>query len=34
MPAFGEFLGEAKVHLLSAYVWSLSNPTSSVAAGN
>lgn len=25
MPAFGEFLGEAKVHLLSAYVWSLSN---------
>ncbi|CDG86030.1 cytochrome-c oxidase, cbb3-type subunit III [Janthinobacterium agaricidamnosum] len=26
MPAFGEFLGEAKVHVLSAYVWSLSNP--------
>ncbi|AKU23292.1 cytochrome-c oxidase, cbb3-type subunit III [Massilia sp. MB5] len=25
MPAFGEFLGEGKVHLLSAYVWSLSN---------
>ena len=22
MPAFGEFLGEAKVHLLTAYVWS------------
>jgi len=26
MPAFGEFLGEAKVHVLAAYVWSLSNP--------
>ncbi|HEY8609540.1 MAG TPA: cytochrome-c oxidase, cbb3-type subunit III [Noviherbaspirillum sp.] len=25
MPAFHEFLGEAKVHLLAAYVWSLSN---------
>jgi cytochrome c oxidase cbb3-type subunit 3 len=25
MPAFAEFLGEAKVHLLSAYVWGLSN---------
>ena len=25
MPAHGEFLGEAKVHLLSAYVYSLSN---------
>tara|TARA_R110002049_G_scaffold39931_1_gene122308 strand:+ start:2437 stop:3342 length:906 start_codon:yes stop_codon:yes gene_type:complete len=25
MPAFGEFLGEDKVHVLSAYVWSLSN---------
>jgi cytochrome c oxidase cbb3-type subunit 3 len=23
MPAFGDFLGEAKVHLLTAYVWSL-----------
>jgi cytochrome c oxidase cbb3-type subunit 3 len=23
MPAFGEFLGEAKVHLLTAYVWGL-----------
>lgn len=23
MPAFGEFLGEAKVHLLAAYVWGL-----------
>ena len=26
MPAHEEFLGEAKSHLLSAYVWSLSNP--------
>jgi cytochrome c oxidase cbb3-type subunit 3 len=25
MPAWGEFLGEAKVHVLTAYVWSLSN---------
>jgi len=25
MPAFKEFLGEAKVHLLAAYVWGLSN---------
>jgi cytochrome c oxidase cbb3-type subunit 3 len=25
MPAFDEFLGEPKVHLLAAYVWSLSN---------
>jgi len=25
MPAHGEFLGEAKVHLLAAYVWSLSH---------
>lgn len=25
MPAFKEFLGEAKVHVLAAYVWSLSN---------
>lgn len=24
MPAWGEFLGDAKVHVLSAYVWSLS----------
>lgn len=23
MPAFGEFLGEAKIHLLAAYVWGL-----------
>ncbi len=27
MPAFGEFLGEEKVHVLAAYVWSLSNPS-------
>ena len=26
MPAFGDFLGEGKVHVLAAYVWSLSNP--------
>jgi cytochrome c oxidase cbb3-type subunit 3 len=26
MPAFGEFLGEARVHVLAAYVWSLSHP--------
>ena len=25
MPAFGAFLGEDKVHLLTAYVWGLSN---------
>jgi cytochrome c oxidase cbb3-type subunit 3 len=25
MPAWGTFLGEDKVHILSAYVWSLSN---------
>jgi cytochrome c oxidase cbb3-type subunit 3 len=25
MPAFDAFLGEPKVHLLAAYVWSLSN---------
>jgi cytochrome c oxidase cbb3-type subunit 3 len=25
MPAFGDFLGEAKVHVLAAYIWSLSN---------
>jgi cytochrome c oxidase cbb3-type subunit 3 len=26
MPAFADFLGEGKVHVLAAYVWSLSNP--------
>jgi cytochrome c oxidase cbb3-type subunit 3 len=25
MPAWGEFLGEGKAHVLAAYVWSLSN---------
>ena len=25
MPAHGEFLGEARVHMLAAWVWSLSN---------
>ena len=25
MPAFADFLGEGKVHVLAAYVWSLSN---------
>jgi cytochrome c oxidase cbb3-type subunit 3 len=29
MPAWKEFLGEAKVHVLAAYVWSLSNQTGS-----
>lgn len=32
MPAFEEFLGDAKVHLLSAYVWSLSNKPTTTAA--
>lgn len=30
MPAFGDFLGEPKAHVLAAYVWSLSNPTNDV----
>ncbi len=34
MPAFEEFLGEAKVHLLAAYVWSLSNKTAVAAVDN
>jgi cytochrome c oxidase cbb3-type subunit 3 len=25
MPAWGEFLGEGKAHVLAAYVWSLSS---------
>ncbi|HEY8025749.1 MAG TPA: cytochrome-c oxidase, cbb3-type subunit III [Burkholderiaceae bacterium] len=29
MPAFKDFLGEAKVHVLAAYVWSLSNEAQS-----
>jgi cytochrome c oxidase cbb3-type subunit 3 len=33
MPAFEEFLGEAKVHLLAAYIWGLSN-TPVVAAND
>jgi cytochrome c oxidase cbb3-type subunit 3 len=32
MPAWGDFLGEQKVHLLSAYVWSLSNHPAMTAA--
>jgi len=32
MPAFGDFLGEGKVHVLAAYVWSLSNPPEIAAA--
>jgi cytochrome c oxidase cbb3-type subunit 3 len=32
MPAWGDFLGEQKVHVLSAYVWSLSNKPSVTAA--
>jgi cytochrome c oxidase cbb3-type subunit 3 len=31
MPAFGEFLGEPKAHVLAAYVWGLSNPPVKVA---
>jgi cytochrome c oxidase cbb3-type subunit 3 len=31
MPAFKDFLGESKVHLLAAYVWSLSNDKGTVA---
>lgn len=31
MPSFGEFLGEPKVHVLAAYVWSLSNEPAIVA---
>ncbi len=31
MPAFGEFLGDDKVHVLSAYVWSLSAEKQAVA---
>lgn len=30
MPAFGEFLGDAKVHLLTAYVWGLGGGVKSV----
>ncbi len=34
MPAFDEFLGEGKVHVLAAYVWSLSNKAPATTAGN
>jgi cytochrome c oxidase cbb3-type subunit 3 len=34
MPAFDEFLGEPKAHVLAAYVWSLSNPVPVVAQGS
>lgn len=33
MPAFEEFLGEGKVHLLAAYVWGLSNNAPAAVAG-
>ena len=33
MPAWGEFLGEPRVHVLAAYVWSLSNGTQARGAG-
>lgn len=32
MPAWGEFLGPAKVHVVAAYVWGLSNPAGGSAA--
>ena len=32
MPAFQDFLGDAKVHVLAAYIWSLSNDVSQPAA--
>lgn len=32
MPAFADFLGEGKVHVLASYVWSLSNDVNAVAA--
>lgn len=34
MPAFGEFLGEEKIHLLAAYVWQLSRPNGEAAAAS
>ena len=34
MPAFADFLGEAKVHLLSAYVWGLSKNATVSSAKN
>ena len=32
MPAFGELLGESKLHLLTAYVWGLSNRSDASAS--
>ncbi|SNS97013.1 cytochrome c oxidase cbb3-type subunit 3 [Noviherbaspirillum humi] len=32
MPSFKDFLGESKVHVLAAYVWSLSNETAASGA--
>ncbi|HEX7641576.1 MAG TPA: cytochrome-c oxidase, cbb3-type subunit III [Burkholderiaceae bacterium] len=34
MPAFQNFLGDAKVHVLAAYVWSLSNDPKAEGAAN
>ncbi|MFM8466070.1 MAG: cytochrome-c oxidase, cbb3-type subunit III [Oxalobacteraceae bacterium] len=34
MPAFADFLGEAKVHLLAAYVWGLSNNAATPSSPN
>ncbi|MDR3479776.1 MAG: cytochrome C oxidase Cbb3, partial [Burkholderiaceae bacterium] len=31
MPTFKDFLGEAKIHVLAAYVWSLSSEKSDQA---
>jgi mono/diheme cytochrome c family protein len=31
MPAFGPALGPAKIKLLAAYVWGLSNPATTAA---
>ncbi|MFC5511873.1 cytochrome-c oxidase, cbb3-type subunit III [Massilia jejuensis] len=33
MPAFGEFLGEPRAHVLTAYVWSLSHPAGAPGGG-
>jgi cytochrome c oxidase cbb3-type subunit 3 len=34
MPAHAEFLGEAKAHLLAAYIYSLSHPAAGPSAEN
>ncbi|MCG2583995.1 cytochrome-c oxidase, cbb3-type subunit III [Massilia sp. TS11] len=34
MPAWGDFLGEGKVHVLAAYVWSLSNNPAEASAAD